>query len=294
MGNRFLRRLFGGQAPAPELVEALGELDRLAGTRPALAASAAVLRDVLAALFAEPAEEVQVSLTEESARAKLAGGLPLLRGETLTPDPDRFRKRWRAVCRTVEGQAGGEPAAALAAAVRKGRLDPVTLLGDVLAGRPEEVGARADALGLDPVLATTVLRLTAFPVLARVGAALDGWRSESAWKHGNCPTCGTWPLLGESRGLEQGRVLRCGLCATAWEFPRLRCPFCGTNDHHLLGFFHAEEEQGRYRAATCDGCCGYLKIASTLSALSSPLLLVTDLATLHLDLIAADRGFFVP
>src|SRR5262249_10102073 len=105
---------------------------------------------------------------------------------------------------------------------------------------------------------------------------------------------GSWPLLAESRGLEQLRYLRCGLCATAWEGSRFRCLFCGNDDHNKLGYFHVEGEENRYRAASCDECRGYVKVVSTLSALSPPQLLVTDLATLHLDLVAAEHGYFVP
>ena len=48
------------------------------------------------------------------------------------------------------------------------------------------------------------------------------------------------------------------------------------------------------RAGTCAVCQGYVKWASTIFALSEPQLLVADLATVHLDLAAAERGFFVP
>jgi FdhE protein len=276
------------------LTEAVAELDRLVQARPSLQVSAAVLREMLPALFQQSAEEVPLSLTPEAARTKLAEGVPLLRRESLALDYVSFLGRWLALCQVVERHPGGEPAAALALAARQEVLDPVALLGEVLAGGAEAVAAQVEALQLDPALTLTTLRLSAFPVLSRVGTALAAWRREAAWERGNCPTCGSWPLLGEFRGLEQVRVLRCGLCATAWDFPRLRCPFCDTRDHRQLGFLHAEGEQDRYRAATCDACRGYVKMVSTLSALSGPLLLVTDLATLHLDLVAADRGFFVP
>src|SRR5262249_48658671 len=103
----------------------------------------------------------------------------------------------------------------------------------------------------------------------------------------------SWPLLAELRGLEQLRFLRCGLCGTEWEYPRLQCPFCGTRDHQVLGYFHMEGEEAKYRAATCDACRGYVKTVSTLAALSGARLLVADLATLHLDLAAADRGYTI-
>src|SRR5262249_40774417 len=113
------------------------------------------------------------------------------------------------------------------------------------------------------------------------------------WEHGFCPNCGSWPLLGEFRGLEQTRYLRCGWCAAEWTFPRLRCPYCGTTDHRQLGYLHTEEEAGKDRADTCSGCQGYIKMVSTLTAFSPPGLLVADVATMHLDLAAGDRGYVV-
>jgi formate dehydrogenase maturation protein FdhE len=72
-----------------------------------------------------------------------------------------------------------------------------------------------------------------------------------------------------------------------------RTQFCGNRDHRQLGYLHAEGEEGKERAATCDVCGGYVKMVSSLSALAGPQLLVADVATLHLDLAATERGFFV-
>jgi FdhE protein len=278
----------------PGLPEALGELDKLARTRPALQGPASVLREILPALFGTQASETPVSLGPEAARARLAEGTTLLRGEELHPDAGAFRERWLAVCAAVERHDRGGPARSVSEAVRSGALDPGKLLAEVLAGGTEGLHARAAELGLDAALTASVLRLSALPALARVAATLARLRQEVAWDRGYCPTCGGWPLLGEFRGLEQRRFLRCGLCGTGWEFPRLRCPYCDTPDHRHLASLSAEGDQERYRAATCDNCRGYVKMANTLLAPAEPLLLVLDLATLHLDLVAAERGFFVP
>jgi FdhE protein len=272
----------------------LDDLARLAQEKPSLAGSAALFRDVLPILYEEPPRESPPPITPEQAVAKLAGGVPLLRGEAVALDAQALGRRWQRVCAAVHRQADGDAPAALDKAVRGGKLDLADMAREVLAGRPEGVHARADALGLDAGLTANVLRLTLFPVLAHLAAALGPLRAGTAWPGGNCPTCGSWPLLGEFRGLEQTRFLRCGLCATEWEFPRLRCPFCDNRDHQRLGYFHAEGEETRCRAATCEACRGYVKMLSTLGALAPPRLLVADLATVHLDLAAAERGYAVP
>ena len=165
------------------------------------------------------------------------------------------------------------------------------MAGAVLAGRPAEAQARAEALGLDPALAATVLRFTLFPTLAAIEASLAPLREGSGWERGYCPTCGSWPLLGEFRGLEQSRILRCGLCAAGWEVPLLWCHFCGNRDHEQLGYLHPEGEETRDRAAVCDACHGYVKMIQTLSPLPPLHLHLTDAATLSLDLAAAERGY---
>jgi FdhE protein len=294
VGKGFLDRILGrSPATPPHLVDPLADLARLAEDRPALAGPAAVLTEILPALYAEAVTEPPPTLTPEHAAAKLAGGVPLLRGEEAAPDAKALRRRWLEVCAAAGKHQDGDAAKALAAAVRDGRLDGRELLQHVLAGRPEEVHARAEALQLDAALAATTLRLALFPLLAHWAAAQAPLRQGVRWAHGCCPTCGSWPLLGEFRGLEQIRYLRCGLCASEWEFARLLCPFCGNRDHRSLGYFHVEGEEGSRRAATCDECRGYVKMLATLTPLTAPGLLVTDAATMYLDLAAAERGYYV-
>jgi FdhE protein len=271
--------------------QARAELDRLAADRPALVPLFRWLRELLPELAPDPQSTSAPPLEPDRARAKLAGGIPLLRDEQLALDPRVFRQRWERACAALEAQQPDGAAAALAGAVRQGRLDPGQLVGAVLAGQPEGVREQAEALGLDPGLAATLLRFVLFPVFTGLEAVLAPLREGAAWARGYCPTCGSWPLLGEFRGLDQSRFLRCGLCAAGWEVPRLWCPFCGNRDHEQLRFLHGEGEEGKYRAAVCDGCRGYVKMISTLSALPPLHLLVADAVTLHLDLAAAERGY---
>src|SRR5437588_777155 len=81
VAGAFLDRLFGRRGPLPpEAARALADLDKLAAERPSLAAPAAVLRDALPALFAEPVPFTPPpTLTAEQAATKLAAGVPLLR-----------------------------------------------------------------------------------------------------------------------------------------------------------------------------------------------------------------------
>jgi FdhE protein len=290
----FIRKLLGRKpALPPEVQEAQAELTRLADERPILAELAGQLNDFLLALYAEPVQVVGPSLSQEIAAEKMSAGVPLLRGESLDID-------WRAVKRRLLdvvdalAQRRADAARGLVQAIRSGQLDIADLSSAVLAGQPHIVHERADALGLDVPLTASVVALALFPVLVPIRAGLEPLLSAGDWVHGYCPMCGGFAKLGEFRGLEQTRFLRCGLCAAEWQFPRLRCPGCGNPDHHQLGYLHVEGEEGKYRAATCEKCRQYIKMVSTLSRLSPLQLLVTDVATVHLDLLAADHGFSPP
>jgi FdhE protein len=283
----FLRKLIGRPSELPaDVAEAMAELSRRATEKPALADAANILGDILPGLYSNLTPSEAPIITSEQAVAKWAGGVPLLRGETVPLDLTAFARRWQHVCAAVERTRKGP----IGDALRRSALEPRQMTAEVIAGRPGAVHARADELGLDAGQVATVLRLTLFPVLTGINDSLIPLRT-GRWDHGYCPTCGSWPLLGEFRGLEQTRFLRCGLCAAEWEFPRLRCPYCDTADHNQLGYFFVEAEDGKFRAATCGVCKGYVKMISTLAALSPPRLLVADLETMHLDLAAADRGF---
>jgi FdhE protein len=85
--------------------------------------------------------------------------------------------------------------------------------------------------------------------------------------------------------------LRCGLCAASWPYPRLKCAFCATTHLLHLGYLSVEGQGEKYRAQTCDACRGYLKAVVTFDPIPEDMLAVEDLATLHLDGLATERGF---
>src|ERR1043165_480228 len=210
--NPDARTTLVADATARNLAGALLELDKLAQKRPSIQESCKVLAAVLPALFTQPAAEALLQMTPEAAHPRLVEGTPLLRDVHPAINAPDLRERWYAVCAAVH-QPGAD---ALAAAVRRETLAPLALLYDVLDGRPEAVALRMESLHLDGALAGTILRFAALPALARLAQQGNELRKGIEWDHGYCPTCGSWPLLGEVRGLEQHRFLRCGWCASAW------------------------------------------------------------------------------
>jgi FdhE protein len=291
LAGDFLRKLFGRSADLPdEVKQAQAELARLAKAQPGVAELAGQLHDFLPALYTESVETFAPNFPQENAAEKLASGVPLLGGETLKlPWPD-LKQRLLNMVGALE-QRRPDAATALKRALRSDELDVADLTRAVVAGQPQYLHERAESLGLDPALTASLLSLGLFPFFVEIRAAVQPMLGSGAWQQGYCPVCGSFPRLGEFRGLEQIRFLRCGLCAAEWQFPRLRCPGCGNHDHRRLGYLHVDGEEGKYRAATCDECRQYVKMVSTLTPMAPLKILVTDVGTLHLDLLAAERGY---
>lgn len=108
-----------------------------------------------------------------------------------------------------------------------------------------------------------------------------------------CPRCG-WPpqvaLLRDEPDAKGRRLLVCGLCATVWPFPRLRCPSCGEADSEKL-LFHGSEGEPYIQVAECASCRAYLKTVD-LREQGSAVPLVEDLASPELDVWADEHGLW--
>jgi FdhE protein len=199
----------------------------------------------------------------------------------------------------VDLEPGGRMAAALLERLASG-------------ASPESLAAEARALDADLRGASDVPRRIAdyllgdetvippFPGLLRylgwtamtrylrpVVNAFDGWRDEDRWRRRHCPTCGSLPAMAQLAGADPGRkrLLACGCCGTRWQFKRTGCPFCET-DSQRLSSVTIEGEPG-LRIDHCESCGGYLK---TYDGQGNETLLLSDWSSLHLDLIAHDRG----
>lgn len=294
-GVRGLKNLINPRSQeAPELAEALRELERIAAARPELSSVATLQRDILQALWRDPVRDNVPAMSRDAARRSFQSGTPLLRAFPPELDGRALRSRARRVAGTLREHQPGEKVDSLINALDSDQLDLSELTGKVLEGKAEVVTEHARRLGLDPALLSSLLRLALFPALSLVAEQLAAFRVDMVWSRGYCPTCGGWPLLGEYLGLEQTRHLRCGLCATSWTVDRLYCPFCDNRDHKTLGYYAPEGEEGKWRANSCDSCGHYTKMLSMLVPLTPPRLLVSDFASLHLDIIAQERGYLPP
>ena len=118
--------------------------------------------------------------------------------------------------------------------------------------------------------------------------AFNSWRDEERWLYGYCPACGSPPAMAQLVGFDPGRLrlLSCGCCGTRWRYRRIGCPFCEHGDDHRLSVLSIKAE-ANLRIDYCDSCSAYLK---TYVGEGSESLLLADWTSLHLDIIARDRG----
>ena len=153
---------------------------------------------------------------------------------------------------------------------------------------PEPLAQRCASTPIDAGL----LRLLRWTVLAHylapVTHAFDRWRDEDHWLRSYCPTCGEPPAMAHLAGIEPGRLRRlsCGCCGTRWRFLRTGCPFCDEKNDDRLAVVAVDGESG-LRIDYCEGCRGYLK---TYNGEGNEAVLLADWTSLHLDVIAQDRG----
>jgi FdhE protein len=219
------------------------------------------------------------------------GGRSLLDGAVITVAP---RVVGRLVRRILEiAAAAGTEVRPLAIAVAARRIDPLV----VFEAAVSQDGPRLDDLSRVGGDDRGVLRGLA-PLIARpmLQACRRAWapRVPETWTHGHCPICGGWPTLAEIRGLGGSRHLRCGACGSDWRTEWLRCSFCGQDDHEQLGSLASAESLDRESIAVCDACNSYVKTVTTLAPIRPEHVMLQDLGTLVLDVVALERGYRRP
>jgi FdhE protein len=158
--------------------------------------------------------------------------------------------------------------------------DPVRCVVDWLLGDPDFAPS---APGLLRYVGWSALALYLRPVVA----AYASWRDETRWLRRYCPTCGSPPAMAQLVGSDPGRkrLLVCGRCSTRWQYSRTACPFCEVDSQRLTTV--TIEGEGGLRLDYCGSCRGYLK---TYDGEGHEALLLSDWTSLHLDLVAQDRG----
>ena len=225
----------------------------------------------------------------DSSHSDASPGTPLLHGAMLRIDAvtaQELLQRLTLIASDFEG----------AASLRRYRPkaeDAVRLLSAAVRQDADKIAGVARVGELDIGALTSVAHLATLPLLRSAGQSLQD-RIPEHWPHGYCPVCAAWPIFAERRGLDRSRRLRCGRCAAQWEVQWLYCIYCDERNHEQLATLEPEKQAETLKVETCASCNGYLKSIATLQGFPEFELLLQDLETVELDLVALERGYHRP
>ncbi len=279
------------EAAAARTAEKLAGIERLSRERPEYRGILSVFRELYGFVAGrEGATGIAFAVPAASRSERAAAGLPLVdagalrvHGETASA----FLGGVVAVMARV-GTDGRDGIAALGRALAQGALDLPALFVACLARERDIVANAAAAVSVPPALLEFVLEVPLKTALEGVAASVDP-KAFGGWAEGYCPVCGGRAGMDELAGEEGRRYLSCSRCFFKWPYKRIKCPYCGCEDPAALSYFTAGE--GPTRVGVCRGCSRYIKTRDSRAGHADVPLEVEDLATLHLDLMAAKEGF---
>jgi FdhE protein len=296
------------QQPARDELETISTLrwDALRLARPDLA-PAVELQQRLLAIVLRAAQALdagrlpRLSLPPKYLAAKLGRGVPIFSGEPIPVPVGLLRTSLLNLCDALAAGGAGESADHIKAAIAANTMDAGSLLTASLSRDQQAIRTGAVHRGLAPDLVWLLAELAASPFAHALQVALLSPRQDAAgdlladgmraWNHGHCAVCGSWPALAEVA--DGHRVLRCSFCAAGWELNEYCCIYCGEQGEPFVTAAPDEERKDR-RLEICGSCQGYLKTIDVAGISPFPLVAITDMESMDLDLAAMEHGYSRP
>ena len=168
--------------------------------------------------------------------------------------------------------------------------NPMDLEKLLTGGGKEHVCERVSAeTGLDRQILSFLIHNSIRPSIEAGMLELCREIEPETWRKPHCPVCGCPPALNVLKGEAGERFSICSYCSCQWRIDRLSCAACGNKEQESLQYFHAEREDA-YRIDMCDQCHHYIKTIDYRNLETSDPCL-EDLATLHLDILALQKGY---
>ncbi|MCA1644040.1 MAG: formate dehydrogenase accessory protein FdhE [Chloroflexi bacterium] len=243
-------------------------------------------------------------LPRDQVDARLRAGVPLLHEQPAFVDVHFAADVFSRLVNVLQQREDAEVSARLervVVAATTGTIDPQRLFGEAFVRHADHLVDIALESDVDAELLSTLATQAAAPLLRAYAERLlpqiqrldDGSTDGAIWQKGYCPVCGGWPVLGELRGIELALFLRCAACGSGWRSRRMFCPYCGNDDHQSLHMLTIAGEQ-RFRISVCERCQGYLKVGNAFDPPPADLLAIDDVASMHLDVAAIERGYHRP
>jgi len=151
----------------------------------------------------------------------------------------------------------------------------------------------AEELQLDKPVLQFLVHMSIMPSLHSNVELLKDSVDLKNWERGYCPICGSLPKISALKGEGGKRHFLCSFCGFLWPSQRMKCPFCDNHDHEKRHFFFAEGQEA-YRVDLCEQCNQYIKTVDIRKLTYEPDLDLEDIATIHLDILATEKGYKRP
>ena len=294
--------LLARPTPPDRFAAATARWERILASRPDLEPAVALQR-TLVLQVADLADLIdrgrlpKLSLPPKYLAAKLSRGVPVLSGEPIPLPVAPLRAAMLGFCRALAAGGAGEAADHIARSIETADMDAGSLLNASLSRNQEAIRTGAVHRGIAPDLLWLVAELAVGPFAHALQRTLFSSEDPAlssaltAWNHGYCPACGSWPALAEVAGGR--RVLRCSLCAAAWELTTYACVYCNEEGDPFITAAPDPERKDR-RLELCSACGAYMKTVDVPELSPFPLLAIADLETMDLDIAAMENRYARP
>jgi len=227
-------------------------------------------------------------LSPELVVIKRKDQFPLIQVEEMRFDPEAGEGLFGNLCRIAvdcRSQLSGS-----AQILSRHLTEAAPLFQGFLGGDETRLKQAAAALGVEADALSFFLYHSLRPAICRCEQNLAGFLvDELSWEKGYCPICGSPPALARLEADGQ-RFLFCSFCWHRWPARRAACPYCGCGDPVRLSYRYSEEEP-EYRLELCEACRKYVKTVDGRNLARSVYPPLEQVATLHLDLKAAEAGY---
>jgi FdhE protein len=238
----------------------------------------------------------RIDINEETAKKLMREGFPLIDKKEIKLDMDSAATLFKNMCRALQRKKDEKiavEAKKISQALRKKEIDLQELFKKLVEGDKVYLDSISGKTGLNKWLLTLLAENSTNPLVEAYADKLKGYVDQESWLKGFCPVCGSAPVLGELKNVEEvegARFLVCSSCSFKWQFKRLACPYCGNGDPKKLRYFNTEADGKGYRVDVCEECKKYIKTIDTRAS-GEIIPFVEDMATLHLDIIAQKEGY---
>uniref|UniRef100_A0A831UH85 Formate dehydrogenase accessory protein FdhE n=1 Tax=Geobacter metallireducens TaxID=28232 RepID=A0A831UH85_GEOME len=275
----------------PRAAEKKAFVDNICRENPEYAEVLAIFSELYSAIDGKEEETgLTVALPDGGGDGRLRQGLPLLSCDDIAVDRDRTLAFIGTVIDVMQrvGNDGGESLERLRSALAEETADLRALLRGVMARERRAILETALAVRIDPGLLEFAVHTPLRVALERAAEGVDPARF-AGWNRHCCPVCGSPAAMAELVGEERERRLSCSTCFTRWSFSLPDCPFCGNDDPEKLTWFTTGD--GPHRVDLCLACSQYLKTRLSPAGSAGVPPELDDLATVLLDLLAAQEGY---